>query len=46
MYTSNVYEDIKKGHNSYHMQIVRPVPVCGDIKIVFYNNSRMKKKVY
>ena len=44
LYISNVYEDIKKGQNSYLMQTESPVPVCGDIKIVFYNNSRMKKK--
>lgn len=44
VYTSKVYEDIKKGQTSFYMPIEQSVPLCGDIKVVFYNKPRMKKK--
>lgn len=44
VYTSKIYEDIKKGQQNYYMPIEHSVPLCGDIKVVFYNKPRMKKK--
>lgn len=44
VYTSKFYEDIKKGQNAFYMPIEQSLPLCGDVKIVFYNKPRMKKK--
>jgi len=46
LYTSKVYEDIRKEQSPFYMPTENCKTLCGDVKVVFYNNSRMKKKVY
>nr|WMX25294.1 PTEN [Argopecten purpuratus] len=44
VYSSRVYEDLKKGQESVFMGIESSVPLCGDIRVVFHNKPRMKGK--
>lgn len=44
VYTSRTYEDIKKGQDKFTMSTDQSVPLCGDIKVVFYNKPRLTKK--
>lgn len=44
VYTSKTYEDIKKGQDKFTMSTDQSVPLCGDIKVVFYNKPRLTKK--
>ncbi|XP_033752891.1 phosphatidylinositol 3,4,5-trisphosphate 3-phosphatase and dual-specificity protein phosphatase PTEN-like isoform X2 [Pecten maximus] len=44
VYSSRVYEDLKKGQDRVFMGVESSVPLCGDIKVVFYNKPRMKGK--
>lgn len=43
VYSSPVY-DIGKGESFYYMDVQNPVPLCGDIKIEFFNKTLMTKK--
>ena len=47
-YTSAVFDGVKKEKTSLMMPVSHPisVPVCGDVKIEFYNKSRVNKKVW
>ncbi|XP_061167290.1 phosphatidylinositol 3,4,5-trisphosphate 3-phosphatase and dual-specificity protein phosphatase PTEN-like [Saccostrea echinata] len=44
VYTSKTYEDIRKGQDKFSMATDQSVPLCGDIKVVFYNKPRLTKK--
>ncbi|KAL8616913.1 hypothetical protein ACOMHN_041832 [Nucella lapillus] len=44
VYTSPVYDGISKGDNSHFMSVPKPVPLCGDIKVEFFNKTLMMKK--
>ncbi|XP_078319615.1 phosphatidylinositol 3,4,5-trisphosphate 3-phosphatase and dual-specificity protein phosphatase PTEN-like [Crassostrea virginica] len=44
VYTSRTYEEIKKGQDKFTMSTEQSVPLCGDIKVVFYNKPRLTKK--
>ncbi|XP_060071701.1 phosphatidylinositol 3,4,5-trisphosphate 3-phosphatase and dual-specificity protein phosphatase PTEN-like [Ylistrum balloti] len=44
VYSSKVYEDLKKGQDREFMGVESSVPLCGDIKVVFYNKPRLKGK--
>jgi hypothetical protein len=44
VYTSKTYEDIRKGQDKFSMGTDQSVPLCGDIKLVFYNKPRLTKK--
>lgn len=44
-----MYEGVRKDKNSFYMpvnQTNQSVPVCGDIKIEFFNKSKISKKVH
>ena len=45
VYSSPVYDGISKGDSSYYMSVQNPVPLCGDIKVEFFNKTLMMKKV-
>ena len=45
LYSSSIYEGAKKGDPYYVMKIPKPVPVCDDIMVEFFNKSKMPKKV-
>lgn len=44
VYTSPVHDGISKGDNAFYMPVENPVPLCGDVKIEFFNKSLMKQK--
>ena len=44
VYHSPVYDGITKNNQSYYMAVENPVPLCGDIKVEFYNKTKMMKK--
>ncbi|KAK7113804.1 phosphatidylinositol 3,4,5-trisphosphate 3-phosphatase and dual-specificity protein phosphatase PTEN-like [Littorina saxatilis] len=44
VYSSPVYDGISKGDSSYYMRVENPVPLCGDVKIEFFNKTMMMKK--
>ncbi|XP_013395488.1 phosphatidylinositol 3,4,5-trisphosphate 3-phosphatase and dual-specificity protein phosphatase PTEN [Lingula anatina] len=44
IYTSRVYDTIKKGQQYFEMEIFPPIPVCGDVKIEYFNKPKMIKK--
>ncbi|XP_076452730.1 phosphatidylinositol 3,4,5-trisphosphate 3-phosphatase and dual-specificity protein phosphatase PTEN-like [Babylonia areolata] len=44
VYSSPVYDSISKGESFYYMDVQNPVPLCGDIKIEFFNKTLMTKK--
>ncbi|XP_071440801.1 phosphatidylinositol 3,4,5-trisphosphate 3-phosphatase and dual-specificity protein phosphatase PTEN-like isoform X2 [Hetaerina americana] len=41
---SSMVHDVKKGAPSIHIKIDHCVPLCGDIKVEFFNKPKMKKK--
>ena len=44
MFTSSVYEPSPNA-NELFIPLERPVPICGDVMIEFYNKAKMMKKV-
>lgn len=44
VHSSPVYDTIRKGETCFYMWVTNPVPLCGDIKIEFYNKTMMKQK--
>ena len=43
VYSSGVYEGISKEDGFCYMPVQNPVPLCGDIKIEFFNKTMMMK---
>ncbi|XP_046407113.1 phosphatidylinositol 3,4,5-trisphosphate 3-phosphatase and dual-specificity protein phosphatase PTEN-like isoform X2 [Ischnura elegans] len=41
---SDMVHDVKKGDPSIHIKINKYVPVCGDIKVEFFNKPKMMRK--
>ncbi|KAK6171573.1 hypothetical protein SNE40_019730 [Patella caerulea] len=44
VFSSPVYEGVKKGESSFYMPVTQPVPLCNDIMIEFVNKTKMMKK--
>ncbi|KAH9498398.1 hypothetical protein Btru_008179 [Bulinus truncatus] len=47
VYSSPVYNGVRKDKNSFYMPVNhanQSVPICGDIKIEFFNKSKINKK--
>ena len=45
IHTSEVFEGAKKGDKYIPMEQKKPVPVCDDILIEFFNKPKMTRKV-
>ena len=45
IYSSKLYENIKRTDTFAQLSLPRPVPLCGDIKIELFHNSRFGGKV-
>ena len=45
IYTSKIYENIRKTDMFAELSLPQPLPLCGDIKIEFFHNARITGKV-
>ena len=45
VFTSVTYDTAKKGDTTQFMELVQPLPVCGDVMIELFNKPKMMKKV-
>ena len=43
--TSPVNDVVKKGDTSVYINLAKPLPVCGDVLVEFFNKPKMMKKV-
>jgi len=45
IFTSRVYNDVRKTDALAELPLPTPIPICGDINVEFFHNPRFGRKV-